>query len=125
MSHRNASQDSLTILQDFISAFNRHDIDSIMRLMTADCVFENTYPPPDGERFEGQQAVRDYWEQFFAASPQALFEIEEIFCHEDRGFVRWLYLWGGADQTVGHVRGIDIFRLHDGKIAEKLSYVKG
>jgi hypothetical protein len=25
----------------------------------------------------------------------------------------------------GHVRGVDIFRVRDGKLAEKLSYVKG
>ena len=28
-----------------------------MALMTTDCVFENTVPPPDGERFVGS-AVR-------------------------------------------------------------------
>jgi hypothetical protein len=25
----------------------------------------------------------------------------------------------------GHVRGVDIFRMRDGKVAKKLSYVKG
>ncbi len=25
----------------------------------------------------------------------------------------------------GHVRGVDVFRVRDGKVAEKLSYVKG
>jgi hypothetical protein len=29
-----------------------------MTLMTDDCVFENTWPAPDGERYEGQVAVR-------------------------------------------------------------------
>ena len=29
------------------------------------------------------------------------------------------------DGTPGHVRGVDVFRVRDGKVAEKLSYVKG
>jgi hypothetical protein len=38
----------------------------------------------------------------------------------DRAVFRWHYSWGN-----GHVRGVDIFRVEDGKVAEKLSYVKG
>jgi hypothetical protein len=34
--------------------------------------------------------------------------------------VRWRFDWGS-----GHVRGIDLFKVRDGKVAEKLSYVKG
>ena len=34
--------------------------------------------------------------------------------------VRWRFDWG-----VGHSRGIDLFKVRDGKVAEKLSYVKG
>lgn len=116
---------TLEVIQRFNDAFNRHDVDAVMAAMTADCVFENTYPPPDGERFEGAAAVRGFWERFFAASPRAAFETEEIFAAGDRGVVRWLYRWVAPDGTRGHVRGVDIFRVRDGKVAEKLSYVKG
>ena len=93
--------------------------------MTEDCVFENTYPPPDGERFEGQAAVRAFWKEFFESSPQARFEFEETFASGERAFVRWLYRWQNADGANGHIRGVDIFRIRDSKVAEKLSYVKG
>jgi len=33
---------------------------------------------------------------------------------------RWRYDWDG-----GHVRGVDLFMVRDGRIAEKRSYVKG
>jgi ketosteroid isomerase-like protein len=104
----------------FNEAFNRHDVDAVMALMTDDVVFENTSPQPDGERFAGQDAVRAFWEDFFASSPQAHFEAEEIIAAGDRCTVRWRYSWGD-----GHIRGIDLFRVRDGKVAEKLSYVKG
>jgi hypothetical protein len=38
--------------------------------------------------------------------------------------VRWRYTWMNPDSQ-GHVRGVDVFRVQDGKVAEKLSYVKG
>jgi ketosteroid isomerase-like protein len=104
----------------FNEAFNRHDVDAVMALMTDDVVFENTSPQPDGERFAGQDAVRAFWENFFAGSPQAHFDAEEITAAGDRCTVRWRYSWGD-----GHIRGVDLFRVRDGKVAEKLSYVKG
>ena len=67
-------KDTLEAIQRFNDAFNRHDVDAVMAVMTEDCVFENTYPPPDGERYEGQAAVRAFWERFFVSSPQATFE---------------------------------------------------
>lgn len=123
------SQDPVTeatiaAVDRFNEAFNAHDVDAIMEAMTEDCVFDNTRPPPDGERFEGQAAVRASWEAMFRRSPHARFETEEMFAAGDRCVVRWTYHWI-RDGRPGHVRGVDIFRVRDGKVAEKLSYAKG
>jgi len=68
--------------------------------------------------------VRAAWEQFFARSPHAHFDTEEVFAAGDRCVVRWAYSWV-KDGKRGHVRGVDVFRVRDGQVAEKLSYVKG
>jgi ketosteroid isomerase-like protein len=112
--------ETLATIDRFNEAFNQHDIDAVMALMTEDVVFENTSPPPDGERFAGQGDVRAFWERFFAGSPRAHFESEEIVAAGDRCTVCWRYSWGD-----GYIRGIDLFRVREGKVAEKLSYVKG
>ena len=91
-----------------------------MALMTEDCNFENTLPPPDGERHVGQADVRRFRQEFFDGTPRARFEAEEMVVAGDRAVVRWRFDWGG-----GHVRGIDLFKVRGGKVAEKLSYVKG
>lgn len=117
-----AGAQTRAMIDAFNAAFNRHDIAEVMALMTVDCVFENTFPAPDGTRVEGEAAVRAAFAEFFRQSPQARFESEEVVAMGDRCAVRWVYRW---DDTGGHVRGIDLFRLRDGKIAEKLSYVKG
>jgi ketosteroid isomerase-like protein len=119
------TSETIKIIQRLNDAFNRHDVDGIMELMTDDCVFESTSPAPDGGRFQGQKAVREIWQELFAGSPHASFETEEIFAAGDRCVVRWVYHWVGADDQPGHIRGVDLFRVRDGKVAEKLSYVKG
>ena len=116
---------TLKAIERFNEAFGRHDVDDVMRAMTDDCLFENTCPPPDGERYEGREAVRGFWERFFRSSPDAAFETEEVFASGDRCVVRWRYRWVGKEGTPGHIRGVDLFRVRDGKVAEKLSYVKG
>ncbi len=96
-----------------------------MAAMTEDCFFENTYPSPDGTRHEGSQAVRTAFERFFQSSPRAEFKTEEFFAAGDRCVVRWVYYWINEKDQQNHVRGVDVFRVRDGKIVEKLAYVKG
>ena len=119
------TQATIAVIDHFNDVFNKHDVDAIMAAMTDEVVFENTSPSPDGERYEGQAAVRAFWEGLFRSSPNAHFETEDMFAGGDRCTVRWLYTWANDDGTSGHVRGIDAFRVRDGKVAEKLSYVKG
>ena len=116
---------TIQVINRFNEALNRHDVQAVMALMTDDCIFDNTYPPPDGELFEGQEAVRHFWEEFFRSSPGAVFYSEEMFAHEDRCVIRWRYNWTNTDGSRGHVRGVDVLRVRDGKVAEKLAYVKG
>lgn len=114
----------IALVRRFNDALNARDVDGMMRLMTEDCVFENTAPPPDGTRFAGQADVRAFWEGFFGAA-QAHIEVEEIAAFDDRCVMRWTYRWVDAAGRAGHIRGIDLYRVRDGRIAEKLSYVKG
>jgi ketosteroid isomerase-like protein len=116
---------TLAVSQRFLDAFARHDVDGVMAAMSEDCVFENTLPPPDGERHVGQAAVRRFWERFFRETPSAAFETEEMFAGGARCVVKWRYRWRNANGSAGHVRGVDLLRVRDGKVTEKLSYVKG
>ena len=109
----------------FNEALNAGDVDGMMRLMSADCVFENTVPAPDGTRYIGQEAVRAFWEMFFRGSRSPRIEIEEIFALGERCVMRWVYSWLDSSGSRRHVRGVDVYRIHAGLITEKLSYVKG
>lgn len=113
------------VVLSFNEAFNRHNVDEMMRLMSEDCIFENTDPAPDGTTYSGREAVTQFWRDFFRESPQAHIEIEEIFGLGLRCVMRWRYEWVDTAGQKGHVRGTDIYRVEQGLISEKLSYVKG
>ena len=120
----NTTNLTLAAVERFNAAFNRHDVDAVMNAMTEDCIFENTNPQPDGTRLVGAEAVRAYWGKFFANNPDAFFEAEETFAHDDRCVVRWIYR-KTKEGKPWHLRGVDIFKVRNGKVAEKLAYVKG
>ena len=111
--------DALSIVNEFGAAWAAHDLEATLALITDDCIFDATGPAPDGIRHVGRDAVRAAWQEIFADA-SSLFEPEETFACGDRVVQRWRYGW-----TDGHIRGVDLFTVRDGKVAEKLSYVKG
>ena len=118
-------ESGVRLVLEFNEAFNQHDVPGMMGCMSEDCLFENTYPPPDGTRIAGKEAVTRFWEEFFRDSPSAHIEIEEIFGMGNHCVMRWKYEWVDVAGEKGHVRGVDIFKIQEGLITEKLSYVKG
>ena len=110
---------SLDVVAAFGAAWASHDLDAAISMITDDCLFDDTDPAPDGTAFRGQAAIRQAWAGIFA-DPETRFEPEDTFAMGDRVVQLWRYSWSG-----GHVRGVDVFRVTDGKVSEKLSYVKG
>jgi ketosteroid isomerase-like protein len=111
--------DPMEVIAAFGAAWAAHDLDAALALVTEDCVFEATGPAPDGTVAVGREAIRAAWQPIFEDTSSA-FEPEETFAAGDRVVQRWKYAWAG-----GHVRGVDVMRIRDGLVAEKLSYVKG
>ncbi len=118
-------EEAIRVVINFNEAFNRHDVEGMMQLMSDDCVFENTNPAPNGTTYSGKETVTQFWQNFFRESPHAHIEIEEIFGMGKRCVMRWIYNWEDETGKKGHVRGVDIFQVREGLITEKFSYVKG
>ncbi len=114
-----SAMDPLKVVDTFGAAWADHDLDTALAMLTDDCVFDATGPAPDGIRSIGVDAIRSVWKPIFD-DPGSSFEAEETFHAGDRVVQRWRYCFDG-----GHVRGVDLFRIRDGRVAEKLSYVKG
>lgn len=113
------------LLQRFAEAWNRHDIDAIMAMMTEDCVFEaSAGSRVNGERHEGQAAVRTAFEAVFAQYPDAHWGGARHFVTDDRGVSEWTFTGTTRDGMRVEVTGCDLFTLAGGRIAVKNSYRK-
>jgi ketosteroid isomerase-like protein len=112
------------VVEHFNEVFARHDADALGALLTDDTVFEDTSPAPDGRRIEGKSAVVEFWRGWFTRNPDAAFDAEDTIVASDRVVVLWTYRKMRNGQP-WHLRGVDVFKVRDGKVAAKLAYVKG
>ncbi len=111
--------DPLSLIEAFGASWADHDLDRCISFLSEDCLFDATGPAPDGMPHRGHEEIRHAWQPIFD-DRSSKFEPEETFASGDRVVQLWRYTWDG-----GHVRGIDVFKVRDGWISEKLSYVKG
>ncbi len=126
-SHIDAGSDAdlLSLLDRFAAAWNRHDLDALMSMMTGDCVFDaSAGPDVTGERSEGQPAVRAAYAAVFDAFPDAHWADARHFVAGNRGVSEWTFTGTRADGTRVEVNGCDLLTFRDGKIAVKNSYRK-
>jgi ketosteroid isomerase-like protein len=108
-----------SVVDAFGARWAAHDLAGTLALISDDCVFDATGPAPDGTRCVGPAEIRAAWSPIFE-NTVSVFTVEETIEAGDRVVQLWTYSWGD-----GHVRGVDVFRVRDGKVVEKFSYVKG
>jgi ketosteroid isomerase-like protein len=109
----------------FTAAFNRHDLSGMLQLVSQDCVFEASSPPPAGAIYKGKVAITHYWQNYFERTLNPHLKIDETIGFGLRCIALWRCEWAGASGVVFHLRGIDLFCIQNGPIIEQLSYIKG
>ena len=115
----------LTLLDRFADAWNRHDLEALMSMMTDDCVFEaSAGPQVAGQRSEGREAVRAAFAAVFETFPDAHWGNARHFIAGNRAVSEWTFTGTPKDGTRVEVNGCDLFTLRDGKIVVKNSYRK-
>ena len=117
--------DAAELLDRFADAWNRHDLDALMSMMTDDCVFEaSAGPQANGQRHEGRAAVRAAFAAVFDLFPDARWENPRHVISGNRAVSEWTFTGTQKDGKRVEVTGCDLFTLRDGKIAIKNSYRK-
>lgn len=115
---------TVALLDEFAAAWNRHDADGILSLMTSDCVMQLSGGPDScGARFVGIEQVRIGIGEVFAAIPDVAYRQPKHLISGDRALTEWLLTGTGPDGPI-EVHGCDLFTLRGGKIAVKDSYRK-
>lgn len=113
-------------LRQFLDAFNRHDIDRIMEYFAKDCVLETPRGQNRwGNRYEGQEAVREILSYRFGWLPDMHYGEEEHWAFGKFGVSRWVLTGMSVEGDRIDVQGTDLMELNDdGFIAHKDSYWK-
>lgn len=120
-----ADTDKLALLDAFAQAWNRHDTDALVSMMTADGVFETAAGAEAfGTRHTGHEALRKAFDAVFSAFPDARWEDASHRVAGDRAFSEWTFRGTSAQGERVEVRGVDLFELRDGLIARKDTFRK-
>jgi ketosteroid isomerase-like protein len=115
----------LVFLDAFADAWNRHDAEAILSMMTPDCVFEASRgPDPKGTVYTGTDRIRSGIEDVFSTYPDARWREPHHFVAGNRGVSEWVFTGTGRDGTAVEVQGCDVFTFRGGLIAVKNSYRK-
>jgi ketosteroid isomerase-like protein len=116
----------LTILEQVLDAFNRHDLDAIMDFFAEDTILEMPRgPDPWGLRLVGKAQVREGLASRFAGIPNVHYgEARHWVCGDAFGVSEWTLTGMTSDGAPVKVRGTDHFTFRDGKIVRKNSYWK-
>lgn len=114
------------LLREFMEAWNRHDADAVMEFFAADAVFVGARGPlPDGHRMVGTEAIREGVVSRLEAVPDLAFVDDEyVPCGPGTVFSSWTMTGHAADGAAIEVRGCDLYRVADGKVTLKDSFLK-
>ena len=113
------------MLDSYLDAWNRHDLDALMSMMTDDCVFEaSAGRQANGQCSEGKQAVRAAYAAVFETFGDARWANPRHFIVGNRGVSEWTFTGTQQDGKRVEVTGCDLLTFRDGKIAIKNAYRK-
>ena len=115
------SKTNLNVVQRFYDAYNNKR-EAILNEVIADDYVDYGHQPPG----RGLQGARSDHQDIARAFEDARFDIDEMFGADDRVVVRWTLHATNTGPFAGisptqkkvEVRGISLYRLHDGKITE-------
>lgn len=116
---------ALAMLREIAHAFDRHDLDGIMRQFAEDAVFDSPRGPErHGTRYVGVAAIRDAFAARFAGIPDVRYQDDAHFVDGDRGASEWTLSGTTTEGQRIEVRGCDLWVIRDGKIVRKDSFWK-
>ena len=121
-----ADDDVMALLRQFGKAFNRGDIEGILACVTDDFEWRLAEGPdaPDGKVVRGKEAVRAALEERDRAIAEMRFSETAVTIAGDTVFGTFRAVGKTRDGRNIDRRGLDIYRIRDGRIALKDSYWK-
>lgn len=116
---------TVDLLKQVLAAFNRHDLDGIMRFFADDCVL---YMPrgmgPRGDRYAGKAQVRAGLATRFQGIPDVHYGDDMHWVAGNLGISEWTLTGTSVSGQEYNVRGVDLLEFSDGLIVRKDAFWK-
>jgi len=130
----NAHSYYIDLLKKFNEAFNAHDSNALISMMTEDCVFSTSMGligQPSGTQITGHSNVKAAFDTTFANFPDAQWipRDKDFIASGDNGIWYGLSAWTfqgtrKSDGAIFDTNGVDVFTLKEGKIYLKDAFRK-
>lgn len=118
----NANEYSASMLDELLSAFNRHDLDGVMQHFAENAIMVSpSGANGNGRVIEGAKAIRSFFAQRFESWPDMRWESVAEFACGDRAVTEWRVRSPSAGIDV---LGCDLWTFRDGKVVVKDIYLK-
>ncbi len=106
-------------------AFNRHDVDAVMKVFADDAVFYTVGGAEVyGNKVEGKEAIATAFSAVWAGMKDAHWDHHSHFVHGDRAVSEWTFTGTNAEGQRVEAQGADLFTVRDGKIIVKQAFRK-
>ncbi len=112
------------VVEAFLDAWGSADIDALMELMAADCIYLVSTGPVPGMRVSGEQALRAVFADMTATETEVETREGRIWVSGEHAFAEWSYDEKQDDGQINEVRGIDVIHIADGLIQSIDAYRK-
>ena len=114
----------MSIVDDFITAFNRNDVDALLACFTGDAVYvDNFY----GEH-AGTARLRAMFEKMFREGRDYVWKLDVVVHEPTRAAAEWTFGYTATEavpRSAGrrvHFRGMSVFELRDARIERYREY---
>ncbi len=117
---------NLAVITEVCEAFNRHDVEGILKHFTEDAHWlVSRGVPPEGGRYVGKESIRAMIQRRFRTIPDMAWEIHSHWVGGNRGCSEWTVSGTEVDGNRLDWLGCDLWELDaDGKVVKKDTYWK-
>jgi steroid delta-isomerase-like uncharacterized protein len=118
-----AEQKKPRVAENFIAAWNSHDVEKVIPVFTDDVLYEDV---TFGAVNHGSTELRKFAASIFAAIPDVRFELVNSTIDRGHGTIEWVFT--GTDRGLYKsgkrfsVRGVSVIDLREGRISRNLDF---
>lgn len=119
-----SAHESADVVRQFLDAWARQDFDGVMERFDDNAIFKASTGPEPGRTFVGRAQIASAVEAMFEAAAGSQFNVAELIPFDGGAVATWFVSSRDAHDEIVKSPGIDVFRVHAGKITLKDAFRK-